>query len=92
LTGYQLGVKVVKSKQRKEMLMAYQFEPLDTVVRSWIEDRMGIPVTDAEWSEFEREYNQYLDEQDKDFDEDAYIKYMESEGAFATLVEDPDRA
>lgn len=70
--------------------MAYQFEPLDNVVRSWIEDRMGIPVTDAEWAEYEREYNEYLDTQDKEFDEDAYIKYMETEGAFATLVEDPD--
>ena len=72
--------------------MTYDFEPLDRAVRSWIEDRMGIPVTDEEWAEFEREYNAYLDEQDKTFDEDAYIKYMETEGAFAIVVEDPDYA
>ena len=57
--------------------MSYNFEPLDGVVRGWILDSMS----DAERQEFEREYNEYLDSQAEDFDEEAYIKYMEQEEA-----------
>ena len=57
--------------------MSYNFEPLDGVVRGWILDSMS----EADRAEFEREYNAYLDSQAEDFDEDAYIKYMEQEEA-----------
>ena len=57
--------------------MSYDFEPLDKVVRGWVADSMS----EADHLEFEREYNAYLDSQEKDFDEEAYVKYMEQEEA-----------
>ena len=57
--------------------MNYNFEPLDKVVREWSVDSMS----EADRAEFEREYNAYLDSQEKDFDEEAYVKYMEQEEA-----------
>lgn len=57
--------------------MSYNFEPLDKVVRGWAMDSMS----EADRDEFEREYNAYLDSQEKDFDEEAYVKYMEQEEA-----------
>jgi hypothetical protein len=57
--------------------MSYDFEPLDKVVRGWAMDSMS----EADRLEFEREYNAYLDSQAKDFDEEAYVKYMEQEEA-----------
>lgn len=57
--------------------MSYNFEPLDQVVRGWAMDSMS----EADREEFEREYNAYLDSQAKDFDEEAYVKFMEQEEA-----------
>lgn len=57
--------------------MSYDFEPLDTVVRGWV----TTTLSEAEQAEFDQEYGEYLDAQDKDFDEEAYIKYMEQEEA-----------
>ena len=57
--------------------MSYNFEPLDQVVRGWVADSMS----EADRAEFEREYNAYLDSQAKDFDEEAYVKFMEQEEA-----------
>ena len=57
--------------------MSYDFEPLDKVVRGWAMDSMS----EADRLEFEREYNAYLDSQAKDFDEEAYVKFMEQEEA-----------
>jgi hypothetical protein len=57
--------------------MSYDFEPLDTVVRGWV----TATLNEAEQAEFDQEYGEYLDAQDKDFDEEAYIKYMEQEEA-----------
>jgi hypothetical protein len=57
--------------------MSYDFEPLDTVVRGWV----TATLSEAEQAEFDQEYGEYLDAQDKDFDEEAYIKYMEQEEA-----------
>lgn len=57
--------------------MSYDFEPLDKVVRGWV----TATLTEAEQAEFDQEYGEYLDAQAKDFDEEAYIKYMEQEEA-----------
>lgn len=57
--------------------MSYNFEPLDTVVRGWV----TTTLSEAEQAEFDQEYGEYLDAQAKDFDEEAYIKYMEQEEA-----------
>jgi hypothetical protein len=57
--------------------MSYDFEPLDKVVRGWVADSMS----ESDRAEFEREYNAYLDSQAADFDEEAYVKFMEQEEA-----------
>lgn len=64
----------------------YHPDELTAVIRGWIQDSME----EKEREEFEREYNQYLDETQSDFDEEAYIKYMEQEEqSFIRSLMDP---
>ena len=62
----------------------YPADQLTDIINGWIRETM----TAADQAEFEKEYNQYLDDTQGDFDEDAYVKHMESEGFFKSL-EDP---
>lgn len=64
----------------------YPQDQLSEIIRGWIYDTMA----EQEREEFEREYNQYLDETDPGFDEESYLKYMSSDAAFAKMIEDPD--
>ena len=64
----------------------YHPDELTAVIRGWIQDSME----EKEREEFEREYNQYLDETDPGFDEESYLKHMSSDAAFAKMIEDPD--
>ena len=64
----------------------YPQDQLSEIIRGWIYDTMA----EQEREEFEREYNQYLDETDPGFDEESYLKHMSSDAAFAKMIEDPD--
>lgn len=55
----------------------YHTDELVSVIRGWIQDTLS----EQEQKEFEEEYGRYLDENQADFDEEAYIKYMEQEEA-----------
>ena len=62
--------------------MSYQFESLDRIVRNWIDSSAkDAGLTVEEYAQHEIDYGDWLDEQEKDPDEQAYIKYMEQEEA-----------
>jgi hypothetical protein len=62
--------------------MSYEFESLDRIVRNWIDSSAkDAGLTVEEYSQHEIDYGDWLDEQEKDPDEQAYIKYMEQEEA-----------